>query len=144
MRINWQKAVLAGLVATLVMTAVGVWAAPMMGMPAMNPADLLASKMGNSLMMGWAGHLMVGVVLALIYAAISGKLPGPPWARGATFGLAPWLVQQLMVMPMMGIGLFSGSMAMAGGSLIGHLVYGATLGAIYGEPAAGAGAVRAA
>jgi hypothetical protein len=31
MQINFAKAVVAGLVATLVMTAVGLWAAPMMG-----------------------------------------------------------------------------------------------------------------
>jgi hypothetical protein len=33
---------------------------------------------------------------------------------------------------MMGMPLFSGSMVMAMGSLIGHLVYGAVVGAVYG------------
>jgi hypothetical protein len=33
---------------------------------------------------------------------------------------------------MMGMGLFSGSMIMAGGSLVGHLVYGVVLGAVVG------------
>lgn len=49
-------------------------------------------------------------------------------------GLAPWLLAQLAVMPIMGMPVFSGSAAMATGSLIGHLVYGAVLGAIYGAP----------
>jgi hypothetical protein len=40
----------------------------------------------------------------------------------------------VVVMPMMGMGLFSGSMVMAGGSLIGHLLYGAVVGAVYGKP----------
>ena len=136
MQINWMKAAIAGIVATLVMTMVGVWGAPMMGMPAMNPADMLAMKMGNNIMLGWAGHLMIGVILALIYAKVGGMLRGPAPIRGAVFAIAPWLVAQVMVMPMMGMGLFSGSMTMAVGSLIGHLVYGATLGAIYGIPAA--------
>jgi hypothetical protein len=35
---------------------------------------------------------------------------------------------------MMGMPVFSGSAAMAMGSLIGHLVYGAVVGAIYGAP----------
>jgi hypothetical protein len=37
-------------------------------------------------------------------------------------------------MPMMGMPVFSGSVMMAMGSLVGHLVYGAVVGGIYGEP----------
>jgi len=36
---------------------------------------------------------------------------------------------------MMGAGLFSGSAMVAAGSLMGHLVYGAVLGAVYGHAA---------
>lgn len=133
MQRNWGRAILAGLVGTLVMTAVGLWVAPMMGMPPMNPADMLAHAMGDSLVLGWLGHLMIGVVLAIGYAIVSPKLPGAPWLRGALYSLAPWLLAQIAVMPMMGMPLFSGSMALAGGSLIGHLVYGIVLGSIYGE-----------
>jgi uncharacterized membrane protein YagU involved in acid resistance len=135
------KAIGGGVVATLAMTAVAVFVAPMMGMPPMNPAEMLAGRMGDSIVMGWIGHLMIGVTLALIYAIlVSSHLPGPPTVRGMLFGLAPWLLAQLAVMPMMGMGLFSGSMQMAMGSLIGHLVYGAVLGAVVGD---GAGVVRA-
>lgn len=132
MRINYTRAIIAGAVATVVMTAVGVFGAPMMGMPKMNPAEMLAAKMGGNLLFGWMGHFMVGVALAVIYAAVAPRLAGPAWLRGALFGLAPWLLQQFAVMPMMGMGLFSGSMALAGGSMLGHLVYGAVVGAIYG------------
>jgi uncharacterized membrane protein YagU involved in acid resistance len=52
--------------------------------------------------------------------------------RGALYGLAPWLLAQLVVIPMMGMPLFSGSAVLATGSLIGHLVYGAVVGATYG------------
>ena len=124
----------AGLLGTLAMTAVGVFVAPMMALPAMNPADMLAGKMGGSLMLGWAGHLMIGVVLAIIYGTLLvARLPGPPVVRGALFSLMPWLIAQLVVMPMMGMPLFSGSAVMAGGSLLGHLVYGAVIGAVIGH-----------
>ena len=53
--------------------------------------------------------------------------------RGALYGVAPFLVAQIVVMPMMGMPVFSGSVAMAMGSLIGHLVYGAVVGGVYGE-----------
>ena len=39
-------------------------------------------------------------------------------------------------MPLMEMCLFSGFMLLACESLLGHLVYGATLGAIYGAPLA--------
>jgi uncharacterized membrane protein (DUF485 family) len=55
--------------------------------------------------------------------------------RGATYGLAPFLMAQLIVMSMMGMPVFSGSATMAMGSLVGHLVYGGVLGGIYGAPA---------
>jgi uncharacterized membrane protein YagU involved in acid resistance len=132
---NWMRAILAGVVATLVMTAVGLWVAPLMGLPAMNPADMLAGQMGGNLALGWIAHLMVGVTLALIYAVVAPALPGAPWLRGALYALAPWLLAQLAVMPLMGMPVFSGSAAMALGSLAGHLVYGATVGALYGDPA---------
>ncbi|MEW5916945.1 MAG: DUF6789 family protein [Gemmatimonadota bacterium] len=133
MQINWTKAIMAGLLGTAVMTAVGIWVAPIMGIPRMNPAEMLAQPMGGSLALGWVAHFMVGTILAAIYAAVAHWLRGPAWARGAVYGLAPFLVAQIVVMPMMGMPLFSGSLVMAGGSLIGHLVYGAVVGAVYGE-----------
>lgn len=132
MHINWSKAVLAGLVGTAVMTAIGVWVAPIMGIPRMNPAEMLAQPMGGSLALGWLGHFMVGTILAIIYAAVASRLPGPAWARGALYGVAPFFVAQIVVMPMMGMPLFSGSVVLATGSLLGHLVYGAVVGAVYG------------
>lgn len=135
MNINLGKAVFGGIVATLVMTVVGLWAAPMMGMPPMNPAEMLAGQMGGNILLGWAGHLMIGTILAIIYAALAPRIPGPFPLRGGLYGLAPWLMAQLVVMPMMGMPVFSGSMRMAMGSLIGHLVYGAVLGRIYGAEA---------
>ena len=131
---KWTRAVVAGLIGTLVMTAVGVWMAPLMGLPPMNPADMLASAMGGNALLGWAGHLMIGIVLALIYAVVAPRLPGPPVVRGAVYALAPWLVANVAMMPMMGMPAFGGAAGPAIGSLIGHLVYGAILGAIYGDP----------
>jgi uncharacterized membrane protein YagU involved in acid resistance len=135
MKRNWGRAIIAGLVATLVMTAVGVWVAPLMGIPAMNPARMLAGAMGGSIVLGWIGHVMIGVILAIGYALVAPALQGPGWLRGALYAVAPWLLAQIAVMPMMGMPVFSGSVAMAMGSLIGHLVYGGTVGAIYAAPA---------
>ncbi len=39
-------------------------------------------------------------------------------------------------MPMMGMPLFSGSVTLAMGSLVGHLFYGGVVGGVYGAPPA--------
>lgn len=131
-RFNAKRAVVGGLAGTLAMTAL-VLAAPKMGMPPMNIGAMLGSVMGGSLVLGWMGHFIIGTVLAIGYAALfASRLPGPGFVRGAVYGLVPWLMAQLVVMPMMGAGVFSGSFLAATGSLMGHLVYGAVLGAIYG------------
>ena len=136
MKAGIGKVITAGVIATLAMTMVGLYVAPMMGMPAMNPANMLAEQMGGVVALGWAAHLMIGIVLAVMYATVAAsRLPGPAVARGAVYSLAPWLMAQVVVMPMMGMGLFSSSAVMAGGSLIGHLVYGAVLGGMVGETA---------
>jgi uncharacterized membrane protein YagU involved in acid resistance len=134
MEIKIGRGVAAGIIATLAMTTVGLWAGPLVGIPAMNPAWMLASAMGGSAVLGWAGHLMIGAVLALLYAGAADRLPGPGAVRGALFGIGPFLLAQVVVIPMMGMPVFSGSAVLAGGSLIGHLVYGAVLGAVYGTP----------
>jgi hypothetical protein len=143
MKPSISRAIAGGLLGTLVMTMVGVYVAPMMGIPSMNPANMLAGPMGGSVVLGWMGHLMIGVVLAIIYATVAvTHMPGPAAVRGALFSLAPWLMAQIVVMPMMGMGLFSGSMLLAGGSLIGHLVYGAIIGGVVGAHAGATGGNR--
>lgn len=51
-------------------------------------------------------------------------------------GTVAMTVVGLWVAPLMGMPLFSGSMVMAMGSLIGHLIYGAIVGGIYGPVSA--------
>lgn len=139
MNIDYGRAALAGVVGTALMTLVGLFVAPLMGLPAMNPANMLAEQMGGMMIAGWIGHFTIGVILAVIYAALAPSLPGPPAVRGAVYGLAPWLLAMVAVMPMMGMPMFGGAAPMAIGSLVGHLVYGAVVGAVYGAPVAARG-----
>ncbi len=133
MSIKIGQAVAGGVAGTAAMTAVGLWVAPLMGIPPMNPANMLAGQMGGSLAIGWIMHFMIGTILALIYSFVAPYLVGPPALRGALYGVAPFLLAQIAVMPMMGMPIFSGSMALAMGSLIGHLIYGAIVGTVYGD-----------
>lgn len=135
MRSDLMKAVVAGITGTLIMSMVGLYAAPMMGLPKMNPADMLAMQMGGSALLGWLAHLMIGMILAIVYLLLAaGRLPGPAPVQGAIFALAPWLLAMLVMMPMMGMPAFGGGTKPAVGSLIGHLLYGLVIGAMIGVP----------
>ncbi len=131
---NWGKAIMAGLIGTLVMTVVGLYVAPMMGMKPSNPAEMLAMQMGGNMVLGWVAHFMIGIILAVIYAIVAPSIPGAPVVRGALFGIAPWLVAMVVMMPMMGMPMFTGTMVGALGSLMGHVIFGAVVGAVYGHP----------
>ena len=131
MKTKIQQAVLGGIVATAVMTMV-MFGAPLMGMPKMNPAEMLAGMMGLPLFIGWLMHFMVGVIFALAYvfffsgilAKISSKI-----VKGALFGFVVFIFAQVM-MAVMGA-ILGGMPSPAGsmtlvilGSMMGHLVYG--------------------
>ncbi len=139
MKPNTGRAILGGLAGTIVLTMLMYIAAPMMGIPKMDIAAMLGSLLGGWTM-GMVMHLVNGVVLfPLIYAfVLFSKLRGTPAIKGILWGVALWLVAGLMVMPMMGAGFFglaNGGMMAAAATLLGHIVYGALLGAITGGPA---------
>lgn len=133
------KAVVAGISATVVMTLF-TYLGGMMSVE-MNIPEMLGSLFGGSNIIGWVMHFMIGIVLAVNYGMFfySRIKVNPLWLRGALFGFLPWLMAQIMVMPMMSLmnnmpfsaGLFSGSVMMAMASMVGHLVFGAVLGGIY-------------
>lgn len=92
--------------------------------------------------MGWAAHFMIGVIgYGLAYALVFSNLQiGGHILRGLTLGIVGWLVMMLMVMPMMGAGLFglqmpSGIMVPVA-TLILHAIFGIVLGAVFGKLAA--------
>jgi hypothetical protein len=130
---NIKRALGAGAAGTAAMTML-MLAAPMMGMPKMPIGEILGRFLGIGAAAGWAIHGLIGLVLGAIYAAMAvGRLPGPPPMRGAVYGFLVFLVAQVVVSPMMGGGVFSGGqMPVIAGSLLGHLVYGAVVGAVYG------------
>ncbi len=145
---NFGRAMLAGLIATIIMSIVQAMA-PVMGLPRMDIAAMVASMFGGSLVVGWIVHLMMGTILwAAVYAYIvEPRLGGAPWVRGLTSGFLLAVFVLIIGFPLVGA-MFSSltprpgflGMGMGGamgtmGVIVGHLVYGLVLGAIYGYPA---------
>ena len=119
------------------MTAL-TYMAPLMGFPEMNIPKMLGDFMSVSVVVGWIAHFMIGTMFALIYVYVFiGRLPGAPWLKGALYGILPWFLAQIMVNPMIGAGVFAvntpAPLLAVVGSLMGHLVYGGVLGAVYGS-----------
>ena len=134
---NIGKGIFAGLIATVVMTMI-MYMAPLMGMPKMDVAGMLSDMMHLPWIAGMVIHFMNGaIIFPLIYVFILYKvLPGNGLVKGIVWGVLLFVIAQVMVMPMAGMGFFSSAspqqMLMVMGSLMGHVVYGAILGSIIG------------
>jgi uncharacterized membrane protein YagU involved in acid resistance len=138
MRPNIGRTILGGFFGTLAITLLMYKGAPMMGLPKMDIAAMLGRILG-----GWTPGMIMhfangAVIFPLIYAyLLFSKLPGAPAVKGITLGVALWVMAQVIVMPMMGAGMFGlktgGGVMSAFGSLIGHVIYGALLGWIGGH-----------
>ena len=147
MKPNIRKAIAGGFIGTVMFTLMVRFVASMMGVR----MDIVA-KLGEMTHTGMAGglfmHFLNGtVIFPLIYVYLLYRLlPGAPWQKGLLWGVILWLGVEIVMMPMMGSGIFSmetGGVKAVIAALTGHLVYGAILGAIAGAPAP-ANAVKAA
>lgn len=81
-------------------------------------------------------HFVSGIATAVVYSLVESRLRGPGWRRGMVFSLVPWTLSLVVFLPVVGGGAL-GQRLGAGplpilGNLILHLVYGATLGQLYG------------
>jgi uncharacterized membrane protein YagU involved in acid resistance len=138
MRPDTKNAILGGIAATIVMTLMAMFVAPMMtGMP-MDIAAMIAGMMGAGYAIGMVIHLMMGIVIfPLLYVfVVYERLPGSPLVRGLIWGVLLWVVAIVVVMPMAGAGFLManiGGMMAVVASLIAHLFYGGILGAIAGN-----------
>ncbi len=120
---------IAGMVATAVMTGF-TFLAPMMGLPKMNPAEMLSGMMGVPIMVGYLMHFMIGVIFAAAYVYLFNPKVhiNSKFLKGSLFGFAVFIFAQVMMfiigkmmpMPMPQDNM----MLMMIGSLIGHLVFG--------------------
>lgn len=130
------RGMVAGFVATIVLSAMMMGKAAMGVMPELDPVGMIANMMRVSMAMGWVIHFMIGTIIwGVAFAVLLKVLPGSQlWIKGAVFGVGAWLLMMVAVMPMAGAGLFGMQMGMMAPvmTLVMHLIYGAVLGAVYG------------
>ena len=133
---NVLKAMIAGLVATLVLSALmllnGAWDL----MPQINIIRWLTALGTLSVPSAWMDHFIVGVVIwGLLFAVYDGVATRPAhWLKDIIVGVFAWLMMMVAFMPLAGAGFFGAKIGITAlvGLLILHLVYGVVLGATYG------------
>lgn len=134
---RFAKGAFAGFVATIVLSAFMVMKQMMGMMPQLDIVTMLTTMVGaSSPAVGWAMHFMIGAVIwGGLFASIQHRLPGGSVVvRGVVFGIGAWLLMMLAVMPMAGAGPFGLKFGLTAPimTLMLHIVFGATLGAVYG------------
>jgi hypothetical protein len=144
---NIVAVIVAGLVGTAAMSLLMVMG-PKMGIPKMAIWEMLGSmfdRQGNNTL-GWMAHIMMGVVFALVYAALwSAGLGAPTLLWGALFGVIHFFIVGLMMggLPIMHAGMKAGTVQAPGvlmlnsgvmglmGGLTGHILYGVVVASVY-------------
>lgn len=138
---RYAAGVIAGFVATLVLSAMMIAKAAMGLMPDLNVIAMLTTmahqKMGMPAtpVVGWMLHFFIGtIVWGLVFAALYNVIPGgKAWLKGILFGIAAWVLMMIGPMPMAGAGLFGINLGMAVSimTLMLHVIFGLVLGVTY-------------
>ena len=133
---NSMKGMVAGLVATLVLSGLLLLKSTMNLVPELNLIRLLVNLGSISTVQAWMDHFIIGVVVwGLLFGAYDSLASRPAhWLKGIIFGVFTWLIMMVAFMPLAKVGFFGskiGPMAVAV-TLMYHLVYGAVLGTTYG------------
>ncbi len=135
---NIGKGLLAGLAATVVLSALMVMKAMMGMMPALDLPKLIAGMMGHpdNPMLGWAVHFMIGIVgYGIAITLLAHRLGSSATVSGIIIGVIGWLVMMVMLMPMAGGGMFGMAMGVMAPvmTLVLHIIFGAVLGWTYAK-----------
>lgn len=133
---NSLRGMLAGLVATLVLTAVMLLKTSMGLWPELNLIRLLVNLGSIQTVAAWMDHFIVGVVVwGMLFGGLDAMWESRAyWLKGLIFGVFAWLVMMILFMPAAKAGVFGvriGPIA-ALVTLGYHLIYGLVLGVAYG------------
>ncbi|MES2619549.1 MAG: DUF6789 family protein [Bacteroidota bacterium] len=125
-----------GVAATTVMT-IFMLLAPFVGFPKMNVGELIGAMFGDSEVLGWIIHFIIGAVFALLYALIfNGWLPViNNTFRGALYGIIVFVFSEIIFTLINLLGHLDSRMKenmamMIFGFMLACLLYGAVLGTL--------------
>src|SRR3954463_2199467 len=133
---NALKGMVAGLVATLVLSGLMVLNSATELMPQIHIIRWLTALGSLSVPSAWMDHFIVGVIIwGLLFAVYDGAASRPePWLKGIIFGVFSWLMMMATFMPLAGAGFFGAKIDISThiGLFALNLIFGAVLGVTYG------------
>jgi hypothetical protein len=154
-RVAFRKAITAGVIGALAWEAV-VRALILLGMPLGDLVRFLGTMVAphSPAWVWWPVglilHLSVGAVWAIFYAYFFwSSFPWPPAIQGLAFSLIPITLAGLVMLPQLGwmhplvlrgeiprVGRFGSGLGWGGpvSNILGHMVYGLAMGALYTHP----------
>ena len=142
-------AIVAGLVGTIAMS-LALAGAPQMGMQKMDLVGMLGATFNPQAnrILGWAMHLLLGILFSFAYAALwAAGIGTPDVTVGLVFGIVHWLIAGLLMglLANFNAGMRAGTVKAPGrymlqlggsmgffGGLMAHIIYGLTVGLVYG------------
>lgn len=133
---NIPKGILAGFIATLVLSAMMIMKAMMGFMPQLDVIAMLSGMLGVGKPIAWIVHFMIGTLgYGISIALLARTLPGSATVAGVILGTVGWLAMMIVLMPMVGNGLFGMKLGLMAPvmTLMLHLIFGAVLGWVYGR-----------
>jgi len=121
--IDWASAIIGGIAGTILFDLAGLlFSGQWWDIPA-----LLGEKTGLGMIYGVFGHFSNGILLAILYSAISPSLFGPSWLRVTSFMIAETVfLVWLFMFPLLGAGVAGVKMGAMVPivSLLRHLIFG--------------------
>jgi uncharacterized membrane protein YagU involved in acid resistance len=133
---NTMRGMLAGLVATVVLSALMLLKASMGLWPELNLVRLLINLGSIQLVAAWMDHFIVGVIVwGMLFGALDSMWESRAyWLKGLVFGVFAWLLMMILFMPLTKAGFFGVKIGPPAiyVTLGYHLIYGLVLGVTYG------------
>ena len=133
---NTMRAMIAGLIATLALTAVMQLKSSMGLWPELNLIRLLVNLGSIQTVAAWMDHFIIGVVIwGLMFSAFDALWESNAyWLKGLIFGLFGWFLMMVLFMPLAKAGFFGVKLGPSAiyVTLGYHVIYGLVLGVAYG------------
>lgn len=140
---NFSKGIVAGFIATVLLSILMLMKSAMGMLPALNviqmQTQMLHSYIGTPAapVVGWISHFIIGtVVWGGLFGAFNHSVPGRnELVKGMVFSVAAWLLMMFIVMPMAGAGFFGHNIGVMApvATLVLHLIFGAVMGYSYAK-----------
>lgn len=133
---KYISSLIGGVIATVILSILMIIKMQMGLLPQFNViADMTDIAGAQTPIIGWAMHLVLGIIIwGLLFAIVSHLFKGPYSVKGIQFGILLWFLMMIIYMPVTENGFFASHLGypVMLASLILHIIYGFFLGLFTG------------